>query len=79
MPLLPPSITPLLQKIVTSRVFSQMWEQRQHVFFSRLEHLIHTAWLAHKIAPILGANIETSVTAAILHDLHHTRIRGHMH
>lgn len=40
----------LIRPIISDEHFLKLKEHRQHLFFTRFEHLIHTAWVSERIA-----------------------------
>jgi putative nucleotidyltransferase with HDIG domain len=69
----------IISPIIQDEAFEKMKHYRQHMFFTRFEHLIHTAWLCERIAKWVWADHDTCVLAWLLHDFHETDIRGYEH
>ncbi len=69
----------IISPIIKHAEFEKMKNHRQHIFFTRYEHLLHTAWLAARIAKWVRADHQTCLLAGLLHDFHETNIKGHLH
>jgi HD superfamily phosphodiesterase len=69
----------MIVPFVTDERFVRLRKHRQHVFFNRYEHLIHTASLCFRIAKLTGADVEVCVLSGLLHDFHETRHKNHRH
>jgi HD superfamily phosphodiesterase len=69
----------IIAPFVSHERFERLKKHRQHLFFNRYEHLIHTASLCYRIAKYSGADIETAVLSGLLHDFHETRVKGYEH
>ncbi len=73
------AIAGIIAPFVSHERFVRLKFHRQHVFFSRYEHLLHTAELAYRMARFFRADVRTCVLAGLLHDFHETRVKGYRH
>lgn len=72
-------IANIIGPFVATDAFKRLKTHRQHLFFNRYEHLVHTASIAHRLAKLARADVRVCVLAGLLHDFHETRIKGHAH